>query len=300
MERKNLKFNSDMTDKLKDIGSPGFGLRPLGVRKTMVSPIGLAGGTFAINEPTVEAYRYGVERGINLFFWDPMFKRMTEALLELSDEKRASLFIYAASSFGGPRLIRKAILKRLKILKLDRLSGFILGWVRSDYRVRNSVTDELRKLKEEGLCENIGLSIHKRSRAFELYKKNIFDLFMLRYNAAHKGLERDFLDRLDPDNLPVVIGYTTTRWGKLLKKPPGWNGSIPRPGDLYRFSLSHPRINAVLMSPQNTEQLKDNLDVLSEGPLTFEEDESIRKFGDAVYSSKSKILGDLFEHSART
>jgi len=288
-----------LADQITDSNFPGFGLRPLGCKKAIVSPIGLAGGPFGKNEPTVESYRYGIERGINLFFWDPIFKNMTRALLELSNENRSRLFIYAACTLGGAKKIRKALTKRLKILKLESFPGFILGWVRSEFRVRNSVIEELRNLRERGLCDNIGLSAHKRTLALRIYKKNVFNIFMLRYNAAHRGLEVDFFDKLEPDIPTSVIGYTTTRWGKLLKRPRGWEGDLPRPGDLYRFSLSNPAVNAALMAPRKIDELIANLDVLSEGPLNEEEDEFIRKFGDTVYSSKSKIIGDPFEHSAR-
>jgi aryl-alcohol dehydrogenase-like predicted oxidoreductase len=278
----------------------GFDMRPLGRTKTMVYPVGLAGSTFGRNDPPIEVYRRGIELGMNLFFWDPMFKNMTGALLELSDEERSRLFIYGTIGFGGPKQIRKALFKRLKILKLERLSGFTLGWVRSEFRVRRSIIDEMENWKEKGYCDNIGLSAHRRKLAYKIYGKNVLDLFMLRYNAAHRGLEQDFLDRLDPDNLPTVITYTTTRWGKLLQKPPGWEGDIPRPGDLYRFSLSHPRVNAVLMSAGSTEELESNIKVLSEGPLKPDEMEFVKRFGDAVYSSQKKpIIGELFERSGR-
>lgn len=279
---------------------PGFGKRPLGRAKAMVFPVGLAGSTFGRNDPPIEVYREGIERGINLFFWDPMFKNMTEALLELSPEERSRLFIYGTNGFGGPRQLRKALLKRLEILKLEKISGFTLGWVRSQFRVRQSIIDEMTEWKEKGYCDNIGLSAHRRTLAFKIYQKGKLDLFMLRYNAAHRGLERDFLDRLDGDKLPTVITYTTTRWRKLLQKPPGWEGEIPRPGDLYRFSLSHPRVNAVLMSPGSIDELESNLEVLSEGPLRPDEMERVREFGNAVYKSlKKPVFGELFERSGR-
>ena len=278
----------------------GFEPRPIGRTKIIVYPVGLAGSTFGMNEPPIEEYRRGIELGIKLFFWDPMFKNMTRALQEITDEQRSGLFIYGTCGFGGPGQLRKALFKRLKILRLDKLPGFTLGWVRSEFRVRQAIIDELTDWKEKGYCDNIGLTAHRRKLAYKIYKKNVLDLFMLRYNAAHRGLESDFLDRLDPENLPTVIGYTTTRWGKLLIKPPDWDGEIPRPGDLYRFSLSHPRISAVLMSPSNIEQLEANLEVLSEGPLKPEEMVSVKKFGDAVYRyMKKPLLGELFERSGR-
>lgn len=290
---------SHMANDLRPVPA-GFDMRPLGRARTMVYPVGLAGSTFGRNEPPIEAYRRGIELGMNLLFWDPMFKNMTKALLELSDEERSRFFIYGTIGFGGPKQIRKALFKRLKILKLEKLSGFTLGWVRSEFRVRQSIIDEMTAWKEKGYCDNIGLSAHRRKLAYNIYRKNVLDLFMLRYNAAHRGLEGDFLDRLDTDNLPTVITYTTTRWGKLLQRPDGWEGDIPRPGDLYRFSLSHPRVNAVLMSPGNIDELESNIKVLSEGPLKPDEMEFVKRFGDAVYSHMKKpILGEMFERSGR-
>jgi len=277
----------------------GFQFRPLGRKKTLVSPIGLAGSTLGFSNPPEDVYRKGLESGINLLLWDKSFKPMTNVLLELPDNERGRLFLCALVPFGGPKQIRKWILKKLDTLKLEKISCLLLGWVRSRYRVRQSVLDELIALREEGLCENIGLSIHNRKFAYEIYEKNVFDIFMLRYNAAHRGLEDDFFGKINFYNRPGVITYTTTRWGKLLKPPPIWEGEIPRPGDLYRFALSHDMIDNALMSPMTIAELEANLNVLKEGLLETGENEFLRRFGDAVYNSKSKILGDNFEQSAR-
>jgi aryl-alcohol dehydrogenase-like predicted oxidoreductase len=282
-----------------DSDFPGFGMRPFGRKKAMVSPIALAGSALGMREPSIDVYRRGLERGFNFFFWDGMFKNMTRALLELSIEERSKLFIVAAIPFGGPKQIRRGLIKRLEILGLEKLSSFHLGWVRSRFRVRQSVLDELISLREEGLCDNIGLSIHQRRLAFEISQKKIFDVFMLRYNAAHRGLEADFLDRLDNDDRPSVMTYTATRWRKLLEKPPGWEEGLPRPGDLYRFALSHPLVDAVCMAPHNMEQLESNLAVVSEGPLKPEEAAFVRRFGDAVYAVKIPVIGNPFEKSAK-
>jgi aryl-alcohol dehydrogenase-like predicted oxidoreductase len=284
---------------VSDSDFPGFGMRPFGRKKIPVSPIVLAGSALGMREPPIDVYRRGLERGINFLFWDGMFKNMTRALLELTTEERSRLFIVAAIPFGGPRQIRKGMIKRLELLGLERFSSFHLGWVRSRFRVRQSVLDELISLREEGLCDNIGLSIHQRRLAFEISRKKVFDVFMVRYNAAHRGLENDFLDRLDINNRPSVMTYTATRWRKLLEKPAGWKEDLPRPGDLYRFALSHPLVDAVCMAPHNIEQLESNLAVISEGPLKPEESSFVRRFGDAVYAVKIPVIGNPFEKSAK-
>lgn len=265
----------------------------------MVNPIAISGSNIGTQEPAIEVYRAAFERGINLVFWDAHFKNMTCALLELSDEKRSELFIVTSIAFGGPGQIREGLSKRMKLLKLEKFSSYHLGWVRSKFRVRQSVLDELILLREKGLCDNIGLSIHRRKMAYELSTRGVFDIFMLRYNAAHRGLEDDFLNRLDSHNRPTVLAYTATRWRKLLERPDGWKGELARPGDFYRFSLSHKFVDAVCMSPQTPDQLEANLRVLDEGPLSDKEREEISRFGDAVHESKSSIFGDPFEQSAR-
>ncbi|OGF97973.1 MAG: hypothetical protein A2Z06_04700, partial [Candidatus Glassbacteria bacterium RBG_16_58_8] len=201
----------------------GFGERSLGRKGTLVSPVGLAAyGIKSSGRAMSDVYRSGIERGINLFLWAPAFKEMTKALLELSPEERSRLFIVGGAGWGGPRRIRKTLRSHLKTLGLDKFSAFFLFWVRSRFRVRSSVVEQLISLREEGLTDNIGLSIHKRMFAYELHERDIFDIFMLRYNAAHRGLEGDFLEGLDPLGLPGVLTYTATRWGKLLVRPPGW------------------------------------------------------------------------------
>lgn len=280
-------------------GSAGFGPRPFGRTKAIVNPIAIAGSPLGLGEPPLEVYRHALDRGINLVFWDTSFRNMTAALLELPPERRSSLFVIASIAVGGPGQIRRGILRKLKTLKLEKFGSFQLGWVRSRFRVRQSVLGELISLREEGLCDNIGLSIHKRKLAAELSARKIFDIFMVRYNAAHRGLEGDFLDKLNPEKRPSILTYTATRWRKLLERPKGWNEDLPRPGDLYRFPLSHRLVDAVCMSAQSTEQFDSNMEILTEGPLNFHEQEFIRRFGDAVHAVKTPVFGNLFEKSAR-
>lgn len=275
-------------------------MRLLGRTGRLVSPIGMAdAGLRVAKGPVYEVYKEGWQRGVNLFLWTPAFKEMTRFLLDLPLEERKKLFIVCGTGAGGPQHIHKVARNYLKILGVDALPSFMLFWVRSRFRVRDSVLEAVTSLRETGLCENIGISTHQRKMAFELYQRGIFDLFMLRYNAAHRGLEKDFLDRLDPQRPPGVITYTATRWLKLLKRPPRWTEDLPRPGDLYRFQLSHPRVTTTWMGAKTWQQLDDNLRVLSEGPLKPEEMAFLLRFGDRVHSMKTPLLGNLFEKSAR-
>ena len=61
---------------------------------------------------------------------------------------------------------------------------------------------------------------------------------MIRYNAAHRGAEREVFPVTDALGLPV-IAYTALRWGGLLRPtpddPPGF--VVPPAPAWYRFVL---------------------------------------------------------------
>jgi predicted aldo/keto reductase-like oxidoreductase len=55
-------------------------------------------------------------------------------------------------------------------------------------------------------------------------------------------------------------------------------------GDCYRFCLSSPHVDVVLMGPKDVGQLRENLAALDRGgPLSAEEDRWMREFGRKVH-----------------
>ena len=73
------------------------------------------------------------------------------------------------------------------------------------------------------------------------------------------------------------------RWGKLLKRPSGWDGPVMTAGDCYRFQLSSPHVDLALTGPASRAELEQNLDALQKGPLTPEESQWMREFGKKVH-----------------
>ena len=119
----------------------------------------------------------------------------------------------------------------------------------------------------------------------KLAEENIFDLFHIRYNAAHRGAEKETFPYLQGENRPGVVSYTATRWGQLLntkKMPP--NQPQPSASDCYRFVLSCPSVDVCMCGPKNTAQMKEALRALELGPLNPEELERMRRIGDYVHA----------------
>ena len=87
---------------------------------------------------------------------------------------------------------------------------------------------------------------------------------------------------------PGIVSYTATRWRYLIRRPRNWpkDAPIPTAGMCYRFVLSNPHVHVCMTAPSNVNQAEENLEALNQGPLSEEEMEFMRKFGDAVHHTK--------------
>ncbi|MFO0848010.1 MAG: hypothetical protein U0871_05545 [Gemmataceae bacterium] len=107
---------------------------------------------------------------------------------------------------------------------------------------------------------------------------------MVRYNAAHRGAEREVFPVTQRVRLPV-IAYTALRWGAIPRPtpddPPGF--AAPRPPAWYRFALQHPAVAVTLAAPQTRAELDEDLRVLdAAGPLGDEEYAALAAHGERV------------------
>jgi aryl-alcohol dehydrogenase-like predicted oxidoreductase len=142
----------------------------------------------------------------------------------------------------------------------------------------------LQDAKRDGTVRRIGITSHQRTLAAEMARSGLLDTIMIRYNAAHRGAERDVFPVTQPLGLPV-IAYTALRWSALARPtpddPPGF--SVPRPPAWYRFVLQHPAVSVTLCAPQSRAELDEDLRALeATGPLTNEEYEALAAHGERV------------------
>jgi aryl-alcohol dehydrogenase-like predicted oxidoreductase len=222
----------------------------------------------------------GVERGLNFFFYTQLrTKALLPSLRKALKARRESCVVATGPSvayFGSS--VRSGVEKRLKELETDYIDVFQLFWLGVGSAWTDGTIEALLKLRDEGKVKTIGVSIHDRKRAGALAESSPLDLFMIRYNAAHPGAERDIFPHL-ATRKPAVVAYTATSRKSLLKKPRGWTGDTMTAGDCYRFCLTSPHVDVVLTGPGSEQELKENLDALDKGPLTPEEAAWMRDYG---------------------
>ena len=255
----------------------------LGRTGLLVGRLGISSGYKAPTAAIEEAF----ERGCNYFTWGTIIKgyvpEMGQALRNIAAKGRRdglvlAMFTYAHNNYFTELLFRRG----LKSAGLDYADVLILGYF--SRRPSRRLIDGALRMKEKGLVRFIGVSSHNRKLFPRLAADGDFDVFHLRYNAAHRGAEAETLPFLTGEKRPGVVAFTATRWGKLLdpkKMPPG--ETPPTAPDCYRFVLSHPAVDVCMLGAKTIEEMRENLTVLDRGPMNEEELARMRRIGDHVH-----------------
>lgn len=254
----------------------------LGRTGLSVSRLGLASGYGISAEGVEKAYH---EYGINYFYWsNPRRKQFGDGLQRLAKGHRQDLVIVLQSYDHVGFAVKWSVKKGLKTLGINHADVLLLGWFNS--MPPNRLLAECMELKQAGLIRNVAISGHNRKFFGELAQRqdSPIDIFMIRYNAAHRGAEREVFPFLQAENKPGVSIYTATCWGKLVNQKNMPHGEAPvSAADCYRFVLSNPAVDLCMIGPRTEQQMKEGLSGLTKGPLSEIEMDRIRKIGDHVH-----------------
>lgn len=265
--------------------------RILGKSGLSVGALGMGGSYGA----PAKAYEEAFEKGCNYFYWGSVRREgMGEAVRNISRHSREKLVFVLQSYSRISALLKLSVCSGLKKTKLDYADALLLGWYNKP--PSNRIMDAAQALKESGQIRKIAVSCHNRPMFEKYISDERFDIIMLRYNAAHRGAEREVFPHLDrATNRPGVVAYTATRWGCLVDPkytPAGMK--TPTAADCYRFALSNPHVDLCLSGPATQEELSANLKALELGPLAPEEQAWMRAVGDHVHRMTSKSFKNPF------
>lgn len=260
----------------------------LGSTNLKVHRLGLA-GTYWPGKKTIY---HAIDCGLNYFFLFNIDRQMVKVLRDVCQREREKYIIStgAYNLLVGYTNLRKSLENRLKMLRTDYIDIFMFLGITKEKHFPQKAQDELLQLREEGKVKFIGISCHDRKFAGELAAEGAIDVFMIRYNAAHRGAEQDIFPYLQNHN-PGLVSYTATRWRYLLRRPPKWEKDKPVPtaGMCYRFVLSNPYVHVCLTAPSNYKQFTNNIAEVEKGPLNDEEMSFMQEFGDAVYKAHKRF-----------
>ena len=161
----------------------------------------------------------------------------------------------------------------------------------------NGVWDALAARRRAGELALIGMTTHQRPLAARWVRERSpegerrLDLLMIRYNAAHRGAEREVFPVSARIGIPVVC-FTGLRWGALLRAPTCGQASVdpPTPRECYRFCLSNPSAGVVLTAPKVRPEMEEGLALLDDWRAMDEREMSrIQAHGDRVRASAGEF-----------
>jgi predicted aldo/keto reductase-like oxidoreductase len=265
-----------------------------------VCRLGLAShGSTAI---TAEDVLYAVARGVNFLNWsgfaegppdDDAFPAAVAALGR--DRDRVAVCVqFAARTAAEAAGELRSVLSAIRSEYVDVLTLYYIE--RADewdaLRGPGGVVEYLRAAQADGVVRRLGVTSHQRPLAAAMAATGLLDCVMVRYNAAHRGAEREVFPVTTARGLPA-IAYTALRWGALLRPtpddPPGF---APPPAPAwYRFALQQPAVSVVLSAPHTRAELDEDLEVLKAGgPLPADEYESLARHGERVRAHAGQFV----------
>lgn len=261
-----------------------FESRTLGATGLRVGPLGL-GSSFGIGDGDVE---WAFDRGCNYLYWGTLRRGgFGRALRHLAATRRDELVLVVQSYLGLGFGVRWSLERALRRLRTDHADVLLLGlW---NKELSPGVLEAAARLKAQGKVRFVAVSTHHRKVAGMHLAGELAgaDILHVRYNAAHRGAEKDVFPHCpaDPASRPGMVAFTATRWGTLLRPVPGVE-RVPTAGDCYRFALTRPEFDVCLSGPKNREELEHALAAIEKGPMDEAELAFMRDAGDRVYAAR--------------
>src|SRR5262249_30414357 len=147
-------------------------------------------------------------RGVSYLYWGSLRRdAFAQALRNLRPQReRAVVVIQSFSRMAG--LLQRSVEKGLGIIGYDRAAVLLLGYWNAPIPER--ILDAARQLRDRGLVRHLAVSSHNRSLLTVFAQVSDLEILHLRYNAVHRGAEKDVFPHLSspvPGVGPGVVAY---------------------------------------------------------------------------------------------
>lgn len=257
-----------------------FEPRTLGRTGLRVGALGL-GASFGVGGDDIA---WAVDHGVSYLYWGSLRRSGFGAgLREVLRARRDAVTLVIQSYARVGAAVRWSLESALRRLGADHADLLLLGWWQG--AVWDGVMDAAMRLREAGKVRFLGASTHNRPQAgmWAAATDGPIDVVHVRYNAAHRGAEREVFPHRAAGGA-AVVAFTATRWASLLK-PQREFPRTPTAGDCYRFVLTHPAVDVCIAGPRNGDDLRAAVAAIERGPMDEDELSWMRAFGDRVYAT---------------
>ena len=254
--------------------------------------VGRLGVAASYGAPT-KAFEEAFERGCNYFYIGSGRHRanMARAIRNICAAGLRDRLVVSVQTYARLGLVTENLLFRtLRGMGIDYADVIVAGW--HNREPSTALLERMKRWQDKGLCRFLAMSGHNRKLFPRLAEKGLFDVFHIRYNAAHRGAESESFPLLNREPGVGIVSYTATRWGHLLQQKKMPAGEAPlSAADCYRFSMSNPAVDVCLCGPADLDQMRQALSALEAGPLSEAEMARVKKIGDHVHRHAGGFFG---------
>ena len=166
---------------------------------------------------TLDDVLSAVDRGVNFLNWQGLAEGASDkdafpAAVSSLGAHRRSVVVCAQFGARSGAAAATELRSALAALGTDYVDVLTIYYVErvdewEEIAAPGGALRYLRDARRDGAVRRIGITSHQRTLAAEMAKSGLLDTVMIRYNAAHRGAERDVFPVTQPLGLPV-IAYT--------------------------------------------------------------------------------------------
>ena len=248
------------------------------------------------------------DAGINFFFvtadmhW-PLYEQTRRGLADLLARGRAIRDQMVVAAVCYPTQAEFCSMPFQELLEavpgLERIDVLIAGGAyEGEFPGRLPVYLNHRSHRFLG-ARAIGATFHERTAALAAIREECLDIALIRYNPDHAGAREDVFPYLPRQRSTLLFNFKSAfRFvpPRLLEQM-GLNEDdywYPEITDYYRFALSRPEFDGILMAPQTPLELEALAAALKRGPLTEEEEAYLMDIA-LVARGEAKVLSEKEE-----
>lgn len=248
-----------------------------------VLPCGLAVSPVCMGATDADTVVAGFDAGINFFFlsgdlhW-PYYEGVRQGLRRLiARGVPRDAFVVAGTTYMTQlEFMRGPFIEILEqVPELERIDLVVAGGTyAADFPGRQG---ELAKMVESQRigARGTGCTFHDRAPIADAINRGAIDVGFVRYNPTHAGARREVFPTLDPARRAKLYNFKSTigadEVAALVAREPALDVWIPAMPDYYRFALSRPEIDGVLLALDGAAQIAALVEALAEGPLSADE-----------------------------
>ena len=237
------------------------------------------------------------DAGINFFFvsadlhWS-LYQPWRDGLAQLLSRGggvRDSIVVAAATYMVHPPLMLAPFFELLdSVPKLDRIDVMVAGGCYgADFEPRVTALRDWRRRAPAPLAQaSVGATVHERGALLRATGYERCDLAFVRYNPSHPRGRVDLYPHLSGRARKPLFSFKSMAGFRQLMAatPPGfWQ---PAPSDAYRYALSEPAHDGVLLSLHGERELDELASAVAKGPLSDDERTHLELLAEATRSAR--------------